>query len=48
MVSHVDDFLLIGDKTFENDIKKKLEIIFKFSRIEENAFKIRVSVSTFQ
>ena len=37
--SHVDDFLLMGNETFKKDVEEKLQDIFKFSKVEENAFK---------
>ena len=39
ILSHVDDFLLIGNDTFEEDIEEKLKITFKFSKIEQKSFK---------
>ena len=39
VVSHVDDFLLIGDQVFHNKVELKLQEIFKFSKIESGTFK---------
>ena len=39
IVSHVDDWLVIGNQTFENDIVSKLKENFKFSKVETESFK---------
>ena len=39
VVSHVDDFLLIGDNIFENEVEHELQKLFKFSKIESGCFK---------
>ena len=39
VVTHVDDFLLIGDDIFRQEVEEKLQKVFKFSKIESGTFK---------
>jgi hypothetical protein len=38
IASHVDDWLIAGNETFEKDIVAKLKQKFKFSKIETRSF----------
>ena len=39
VTTHSDDLILAGDEIFEKEIVKKLQELFKFSKVEKNSFK---------